>query len=142
MGVVYLARQSGPVERTVAIKVIACGEEGTAARAAYVTRFRAECRTLSRLEHSNIARVYDAGAVAKGDPYLVMELLEGEPLTDLCDHRQLTVPERLWLLAEVCRGVHFAHQKGVIHRDLKPSNILVVEEAIERLGRQRGPAGS
>jgi serine/threonine protein kinase len=80
------------------------------------------------MEHPNIAHILDAGATANGRPYFVMEYVDGAPITEYCDRERMTIKERLALFLAVCRGVHHAHQKGVIHRDLKPSNVLVMEQ--------------
>jgi serine/threonine protein kinase len=121
MGVVYVAEQTKPVRRKVALKVIKPGMDTRQV----IARFEAERQALAMMDHPNIARVHDGGATDSGRPYFVMELVRGIPITDYCDREQLTIPERLDLFVLVCRAVQHAHQKGVIHRDLKPSNILV-----------------
>ena len=120
-GVVCRAAQLGPVQREVAIKVIKLGMDSRAV----LTRFAAERQALALMDHPNIARVFDAGVTGRGRPFIVMELVSGERITDYCDRKQLAVPQRLELFLEVCEAVRHAHHKGVIHRDLKPSNILV-----------------
>ncbi|MCA9299583.1 MAG: serine/threonine protein kinase, partial [Phycisphaerales bacterium] len=122
-GVVYLARQHEPVERTVAIKVIRPEAHSPSSEA----RLHAERQILARMEHANIARVHDAGRTSDGRSYVVMEYVEGLPITDFCDARGSSVRERLMLFERVCLAVQHAHLKGVIHRDLKPSNVLVTE---------------
>jgi len=122
MGVVYLARQEKPLRREVAIKVIRRGFGGSDA----VARFESERQALALMQHPNIARIYDAGATDEGQPYFVMELVEGPPITDYCDEHRLALNERLALFGAVCDAVQHAHQKGIIHRDLKPSNVLIV----------------
>ncbi|MFK7884170.1 MAG: protein kinase [Phycisphaerales bacterium] len=122
-GVVYRARQTEPVKREVALKVIKLGMDTQQV----VARFRAEQQALAIMDHPSIAKVFDAGATISGRPYFVMEIIDGEPITRYCDRKHLTIRERLTLFRQVCAGVHHAHQKGVIHRDLKPSNILVAE---------------
>ena len=127
MGIVYLVEQDEPVRRRAALKVIQhAGDEQT--REAFLSRFRSEGQLLARLKHPNIAVIYDAGQSDQGEPYLVLELLEGETIVSYCNTRRLDIRARLELFVDVCRGVQHAHQKGVIHRDLKPSNIIVTEE--------------
>ena len=121
MGEVWLAEQTRPVRRQVALKVIKAGMD----TAQVVARFEAERQALALMDHPAIAKVFDAGATDLGRPYFVMEQVRGESLTAYCDRHRLTIRERLELFANVCDGVQHAHQKGIIHRDLKPSNILV-----------------
>jgi WD40 repeat protein/serine/threonine protein kinase len=121
MGIVYVAEQTRPVRRRVALKIIKPGMDTKQVAA----RFEAERQALAMMDHPNIARVHDAGATASGRPYFVMELVRGLPITEYCDREQLSLPERLDLFVLVCRAVQHAHQKGIIHRDLKPSNVLV-----------------
>jgi eukaryotic-like serine/threonine-protein kinase len=90
-----------------------------------LTRFEAERQAIAMMDHPNIARVYDAGVTESAQPYFVMELVRGVPLTEYCDGHQLDISERLKLFVDICNAVQHAHQKGIIHRDLKPSNILV-----------------
>lgn len=123
MGAVYLANQIEPVQRQVALKLIKPGR----ASAQVMTRFEAERQTLALMDHPNIAKVHDAGATEQGQPYFVMELVSGSPITDYCNSHRLCIRERLQLFVAVCQAVQHAHQKGIIHRDLKPSNILIVE---------------
>lgn len=120
-GSVFLAEQSAPVRRQVALKIIKAGMDTKQV----IARFEAERQTLALMEHPNIARVLEAGATAAGRPYFVMELVAGDPVTRYCDSERLSVSERLGLFCDICNAVQHAHQKGVIHRDLKPSNILV-----------------
>jgi serine/threonine protein kinase len=122
-GTVFRARQNEPVRREVALKLLNAGLDSPERRA----RFHAERHVLARMEHENIARVFDAGVSADGRPFFVMELVRGAPITSYCDTRRLSLRARLRLFIDVCRAVHHAHQKGVIHRDLKPSNVLVTE---------------
>ncbi len=124
MGEVWEAEQQEPVRRRVAVKVIKRGMDTKQV----VARFEAERQALALMNHSNVARVFDAGQTARGRPFFVMEFVKGEPITDYCDRDRLTTRERIELLIQVCDGVQHAHQKGVIHRDLKPSNILVMLE--------------
>ncbi len=123
MSVVYEAEQSEPVRRHVALKVIRPGMDTREV----IARFESERQALAVMDHPNIAQIFDAGTSDKGRPYFVMELVHGVPLTDYCDERQMTVPDRLALFISVCDAIAHAHQKGVVHRDLKPSNILVAE---------------
>jgi serine/threonine protein kinase len=121
MGVVYMAEQTRPVRRKVALKIIKPGMDTKQV----IARFEAERQALAMMDHPNIAKVFDAGATESGRPYFVMELVRGIPITDYCDREQLSIAERLALFVLVCRAVQHAHQKGIIHRDLKPSNSLV-----------------
>src|SRR5688572_7140572 len=120
-GVVYVAEQTTPVRRRVALKVIKLGMDTRQV----IARFEAERQALAMMDHSHIAKVLDAGATDAGRPYFVMELVRGLPVTDYCDENQLSIKERLALFIQVCHAIQHAHQKGVIHRDIKPSNILV-----------------
>ncbi len=121
MGAVFMAEQETPVRRKVALKVIKAGMD----TGQVVARFEAERQALAIMDHSNIAKVFDAGATDAGRPYFVMELVKGVPITDYCDRNLLTPKERLELFIPVCQAIQHAHQKGIIHRDIKPSNILV-----------------
>jgi serine/threonine protein kinase/tetratricopeptide (TPR) repeat protein len=121
MGAVFMAEQTAPVQRVVALKVIKAGMDSRQVLA----RFGAERQALALMDHPNIAKVLDAGATEQGRPYFVMELVKGVPITDYCDEKHLTPRERLKLFVPVCQAVQHAHQKGIIHRDLKPSNVLV-----------------
>jgi eukaryotic-like serine/threonine-protein kinase len=123
MGVVFLAEQSEPIRRQVAIKVIGSTFRSRQAK----IRFEAERQAMARLQHPNVAQIFEAGTTAEGHPYFVMENARGEPITNYCDRLNLPLPKRLELFRDVCAGVHHAHQKGVLHRDLKPSNILITE---------------
>jgi non-specific serine/threonine protein kinase/serine/threonine-protein kinase len=121
MGVVYEALQTEPVRRTVALKLVRAG----AASPEVLQRFEAERQALAVMDHPHIAKVFDAGTTPEGEPYFVMERVEGVPLNTYCDERRLNTWERLGLMVQVCDAVQHAHLKGVIHRDLKPSNILI-----------------
>lgn len=121
MGVVYVAEQTEPVRRKVALKVIKPGMDSRAV----IARFEAERQALAMMDHPNIARVLDAGTTQARLPYFVMELVRGMPITKFCDQAKSSVEDRLRLFIDVCAAVQHAHQKGIIHRDLKPSNILV-----------------
>jgi eukaryotic-like serine/threonine-protein kinase len=120
-GVVYVAEQTEPVRRRVALKVIKLGMDTKVV----VARFEAERQALAMMDHPNIARVLDAGTTDTGQPYFVMELVRGIRITDHCDQNNLSTEERLDLFIKVCQAIQQAHQKGIIHRDIKPSNILV-----------------
>jgi serine/threonine protein kinase/Tfp pilus assembly protein PilF len=126
-GVVFMAEQTWPMRRRVALKVLKPGMDSRQV----VARFEAERQALALMEHPNIAKVYEGGTTASGQPYFVMELVHGVPITNFCDQTHQPVDKRLGLFVDVCRAVHHAHQKGVIHRDLKPSNVLVtMQDAI------------
>jgi WD40 repeat protein/serine/threonine protein kinase len=120
-GIVYLAEQSTPVRRKVALKILKPGMDTHQV----VARFEAERQALAIMDHPHIAKVFDGGATPSGRPYFVMELVKGAPITDFCDQNHLTPRQRLELFIPVCEAVQHAHQKGIIHRDLKPSNVLV-----------------
>jgi tetratricopeptide (TPR) repeat protein len=121
MGEVWLAEQTEPVRRQVAIKVIKAGMDS----AQVVARFEAERQALAMMDHPTIATVFEGAATPQGRPYFAMEYVKGEPITAYCDRHRLGTRERLELFMQVCEGVQHAHQKGIIHRDLKPSNVLV-----------------
>jgi len=122
MGVVYLAdRADGEYDKRVAIKLITSARPDQNLE----QRFRRERQILAQLEHPGIARLLDGGATPSGQPYLVMEFVEGPPLLAWCDERQLPIAQRLSLFVSVCEAVSYAHQKLIVHRDLKPGNILV-----------------
>jgi eukaryotic-like serine/threonine-protein kinase len=123
MGQVWLAEQTAPVRRQVALKLIKAGLYDDSV----LQRFLSERQSLAIMEHPSIARVFDAGATPDGQPYLVMEYVPGQPVTEYCDQRHLRIQDRLELFIKVCDGVQHAHQKAIIHRDLKPANILVIE---------------
>jgi serine/threonine protein kinase/Flp pilus assembly protein TadD len=120
-GVVFMAEQTRPVRRMVALKVLKPGMDTRQV----VARFEAERQALALMDHPNIARVFDGGETQAGRPYFVMELVRGIPITDFCDQNHLPVADRLGLFITVSQAVQHAHQKGVIHRDLKPTNVLV-----------------
>ena len=121
MGTVWMAEQQTPVRRRVALKLIRAdvGSRET------IARFEAERQALAMMDHQNIAKVLDAGTTPDGNPYFVMELVKGVPITQYCDENELSIKERLQLFVPVCYAVQHAHQKGIIHRDLKPTNVLV-----------------
>src|SRR5262249_10138532 len=139
MGTVWMAQQTEPVKRLVAVKLIKAGMDSKAV----IARFEAERQALPLMDHRNIAKVLDAGttgepdaqaraatgplagASGSGRPYFVMDLVKGVPITKYCDEHRLTPRQRLELFIPVCQAIQHAHQKGIIHRDLKPSNVLV-----------------
>jgi tetratricopeptide (TPR) repeat protein len=121
MGTVWMARQTEPVKRLVAIKLIKPGMDSKQVLA----RFEAERQALALMDHPNIAKVHDAGTGPDSRPYFVMELVKGVPLTKYCDEHRLAPRQRLELFIPVCQAIQHAHQKGIIHRDIKPSNVLV-----------------
>jgi eukaryotic-like serine/threonine-protein kinase len=123
MGQVWLAEQAVPVRRQVALKLIRTGIDDRAV----LQRFQSERQSLAIMDHPAIAKVFDAGATPDGQPYFVMEYVQGVSIIDYCDQHQLKIRDRLELFIKVCEGVLHAHQKAIIHRDLKPANILVVE---------------
>ncbi len=122
-GMVYEAEQDRPMRRRVALKILKPGMDS----ASVLARFEAERQALAIMDHPNIARVLDGGMTDRGNPYFVMELVRGEPISSYCDSHRLGIRERVELFSPVCAAVQHAHSKGVIHRDLKPSNILVTE---------------
>jgi serine/threonine protein kinase/Flp pilus assembly protein TadD len=121
MGSVWMAQQTEPVKRLVAVKLIKAGMDSRQV----IARFEAERQALALMDHPNIARVLDGGTTSAGRPYFVMDLVKGVPITRYCDQHHLTPRQRLELFIPVCQAVQHAHQKGIIHRDLKPSNVLV-----------------
>ena len=120
-GVVYMAEQTKPINRRVALKIIKLGMDTKSV----IARFEAERQALAMMDHPNIAKVFDAGATGTGRPYFVMELVKGIPITEYCDKNNLETRQRLELFVDVCKAVQHAHQKGIIHRDIKPSNVLI-----------------
>jgi serine/threonine protein kinase len=121
-GAVFLAEQTRPIRRHVALKVVRPGMDTLR----ILARFEAERRAMARVEHPNVARIYDAGATPAGRPYIAMELVRGgRPITDFCDAHRLNIRARVRLMVPVCLALHAAHERGVIHRDIKPSNVLV-----------------
>jgi serine/threonine protein kinase len=123
MGTVWLAEQSEPVQRRVALKLI----KSSVVSRDEIARFEAERQALAMMDHPSIAKVFDGGTTEHGEPYFVMEFVPGMPINEFCDKHRLSVSDRLQLFIPVCRAVQHAHQKGIVHRDLKPSNILVME---------------
>lgn len=123
MGQVWLAEQTSPVRRQVALKLIRAGMFDES----LLQRFQSERQSLAMMDHPAIAKVFEAGSTPEGQPYLAMEYVPGLPITKYCDEKKLTIRERLELFIKACEGIQHAHQKAIIHRDLKPANILVVE---------------
>src|SRR6187549_3664969 len=123
MGVVFMAEQTEPIQRTVALKIVKPGMDTRQV----IARFEAERQAVAMMDHPNIAKVLDAGTTDSGRPYFVMELVKGVPITKYCDEKQLPLRARLELFVQVCQAVQHAHQKGIIHRDIKPNNVLVAE---------------
>lgn len=124
MGTVYLARQTHPVQRQVAIKFLKLtGDDSESTQL-----LESEMQALAMMNHSCIAKVYDTGTTEKGQPYFVMELVKGEPIDSYCDRQRLNIKQRLRLFLRVCSGVYHAHQRGIIHRDIKPNNVLISTE--------------
>src|SRR5206468_2077988 len=117
----WMAEQTQPVQRKVALKVIKPGMDSRLV----IARFEAERQALALMDHVNIARVFDGGTTDTGRPYFVMELVHGVPITQYCDDNHLTPRERLELFVPVCQAIQHAHQKGIIHPDIKPSNVMV-----------------
>ncbi|MCA8977617.1 MAG: protein kinase, partial [Planctomycetes bacterium] len=118
MGEVYLAEQREPFRRRVALKVLKAGMDSKA----FIARFEAERQALALMEHSGIARVYDAGVAESGQPFLVLEYVKVDPITTYCDQKKLTIESRLGLFMDVCAAIQHAQTKCGMHRDLKPSN--------------------
>ena len=130
MGRVYRARRAdGKFEQEVAVKLFDAGRMDAVALA----RFDAERRILASLEHPGIARLIDGGNAADGTPYVVMELVRGEPVTRWCNSRQLDLAARLQLFVRLCEGLEQAHRRGIVHRDIKPGNVLVGEDGQPKL---------
>jgi eukaryotic-like serine/threonine-protein kinase len=123
MGQVWLAEQTAPVRRQVALKLIRVGMYDDSV----LQRFQSEQQSLAVMNHPAIAKVFDAGSTPDGQPYFVMEYVDGPSITKYCDTKKLKIRNRLELFIKVCEGVQHAHQKAIIHRDLKPSNVLVAE---------------
>ena len=121
MGTVWLAQQSAPVQRKVAVKLIRAGNESPQA----LMHFEAERQALAMMDHPNIAKVLDGGLTPEGRPFFVMERVQGVPITTYCDSRKLNLKRRLKLFIKVCRAIQHSHQKGIIHRDIKPANVII-----------------
>ena len=128
MGVVYLAEREDEYQKRVAIKIVRAGFGDSLLR-----RFQHERQILANLDHPNIAKLLDGGTTSQGFPYLVMEYIDGEPVTAYCDRHRLPLAARLRLYQSVCAAVHYAHQNLIVHRDLKPANILVMSDGTPKL---------
>jgi len=130
MGEVYRAfRADDQYRKEVALKVVRSGQDS----GFILSRFKNERQILASLEHPNIARLLDGGTTEDGTPYIVMDLIKGEPIVEYCDAHQLSIADRLTLFLQVCSAVQYAHQRLIIHRDIKPGNILVTEEGVPKL---------
>ncbi len=130
MGTVYLAVRSDDVfQKRVAIKILDRGGDS----ASVVSRFRNERQILASLEHPNIAGLLDGGTTSDGLPFFAMEYVEGQPISDYCESRQLETTARLQLFRKVCSAVQYAHQNLIIHRDIKPANVLVTSDGTPKL---------
>jgi len=130
MGAVYLAeRDDDQYHKKVAIKLVRIGLDADT----MVRRFRSERQILALLEHPHVARLLDGGVTADGQPYIVMEYIEGARITDYCRTQELNISQRLLLFRQICSAVHYAHQHLVVHRDIKPSNILVSKDGAPKL---------
>src|SRR6476660_909621 len=121
MGTVWVAQQTEPIRRLVALKLIKPGMDSRQV----LSRFEAERQALALMDHPNIAKVFDGGITDQGHPFFVMEYVKGLPITSYCDQARLAIEERLKLFVQICEATQQAHHKGIIHRDLKPSNVLV-----------------
>ncbi|MDB6136054.1 MAG: putative Mitogen-activated protein kinase kinase [Verrucomicrobiales bacterium] len=124
-GTVWMAEQTEPMVRRVALKIIKAGMDTREV----IARFEAERQALAMMDHPNIAKVLDAGSTAHGRPFFVMELVKGISITKFCDEQEVATRQRLELFADVCSAINHAHQKGIIHRDIKPSNVMVTLNA-------------
>ncbi|MFK7843877.1 MAG: protein kinase, partial [Rhodothermales bacterium] len=130
MGKVFIGhRDDGTYEQQVAIKIMHRGFNSQE----HIERFRAEQQILASLKHQHIAQLLDGGVIEDGRPYLVMELVEGQPITEYCDHNQLNITQRLHLFAKVCSAVQIVHQRLTVHRNIKPENILVTPQEIPKV---------
>ncbi len=123
-GEVWMAEQERPLRRMVALKVLKIGMDSKEV----VARFEAERQALAMMDHPGIAKIHDAGTTARGRPFFVMELVDGESITTFCEARELGTRARVRLVRDVCAAIRHAHRRGVIHRDIKPNNVLVTEQ--------------
>ena len=126
-GIVWLAEQDEPLRRSVAFKILRPDRLDSSSR----ERFESERHVVALLDHPGLIKIFEAGESPDGRPWFAMELAAGSPITQACDVAGHSLGQRIDLMAQVCRAVHHAHQRGVIHRDLKPSNILVSLDADE-----------
>src|SRR5579863_9411876 len=130
MGEVYRAvRADEQYQQQAALKIVRTGQDSTFV----IGRFKNERQILASLDHPNIARLLDGGTTTEGVPYFVMELIEGKPIDEYCDHHRLSTTDRLVLFRKVCSAVQYAHQHLIIHRDIKPGNVLVTAEGVPKL---------
>ena len=130
MGEVYRAfRADDQYKKVVALEFVRAGQYSNEV----LTRFKNERQILAGLDHPNLAKLLDGGTSEEGMPYFVMELIDGQPITEYCNQHDLSIRERLKLFLQVCAGVHYAHQHLIVHRDIKPGNILVTAEGIPKL---------
>ncbi|KAA3614983.1 MAG: serine/threonine protein kinase [Calditrichaeota bacterium] len=129
MGNVFLAERDDDFHKKVALKIIKRGMDTDA----LLKRFRQERQILANLVHPNIARLLDGGSTEDGLPYLVMEYIEGMPITDYCDKEHFTINQRLKIFRKICQAINYAHQNLVVHRDIKPNNIIVTSEGVPKL---------
>src|SRR5579864_3445746 len=130
MGTVYLAhRADGQYEQQVALKVVSAHLRSQF----FEQRFRTERQILAQLNHPNITRLLDGGVSADGDPYLVMEYVDGRPINRYCDSARLPISDRIRLFLQVCSAVEYAHRNLIVHRDLKPGNIFVTVDGVPKL---------
>lgn len=130
-GIVFMAEQTKPIRRMVAIKWVKPGMDSKMVLA----RFEAERQAVAMMNHPSIANVIDAGSTDSGQPYFVLELIHGVPIDQFCNENELNLAERLELFQQVCSAVHHAHRKGIIHRDLKPANVLVTLDSGKPLAK-------
>ena len=130
MGEVYPRRpRRRQYQQEVALKLVRAGQDS----GFVITRFKNERQILASLDHPNIARLLDGGTTEEGTPYFVMELIEGQPISEYCDAHRLSISDRLALFTQVCSAVQYAHQRLIIHRDIKPGNILVTSQGTPKL---------
>ena len=130
MGTVFLGEQEEPVRRQAALKVIR-----SVHHPGQLKRFAAECQALARLNHPNVASLYEVGATEGGRPYVAMEPVDGTSILAWCDEHRLGLEERIELFMGACAGARHAHEKGILHRDIKPSNILIQQVDVQPVAK-------